>query len=194
MMTKSISILTPTRGRPAGALRLFETAHETAENPDQLECLFYVDEDDPELSGYVDVPGVHVGEPISVSKSWNVIANLCHGGLLMMGNDDLIFKSRGWDEVLHHEVAKFPDGIFCMFFDDGINAGAHCAFSIVSRRWYETLGKFTPARLAAPVVITSAHRDGRARLRRQRLTDPPVVSPCVDQRARDRAVSQRPLN
>jgi len=46
--------------------------------------------------------------------------------------------------VIDMETTRFPDEVYCMWFNDGINGPNLCAFPIVSRTWYETLGYFTP--------------------------------------------------
>lgn len=119
--------------------------------PEDIEMYFYVDEDDPELKLYADwhlvAPNqvhIHVGPAISVSKSWNSIADLCNGDILIMGNDDIVYRTQNWDNILIKRLSLYPDQIYCAWFDDGIDARNHCAFPIVSRKWYETLGYFTP--------------------------------------------------
>jgi glycosyl transferase/beta-hydroxylase protein BlmF len=156
-MINVVSLLCPTRGRPAFAERLMESVARTAAQPKRVELLFYVDGDDPERAGYEAFAArltqgpialgrctVFVGEPMSVSRSWNVLARQSVGDLLVMANDDQVYVDAGWDARLDAEVDAYPDGIFCMWFNDGINGGCHCAFPIVSRVWCETLGYFTP--------------------------------------------------
>jgi hypothetical protein len=140
------SILCPTRGRVEGAVRLRDSALSTADDPSSVEVLFYVDDDDELVAQYKDALGaaLTVGPPMSVSKSWNVIAEKCSGDILMMGNDDLVYRTQGWDTRVAEEAAKFPDQIYCMWTQDGINGKRHCAFPIVSRVWYETVGYFSP--------------------------------------------------
>lgn len=156
-MTNVISLLCPTRGRPAFAERLLESVARTAAQPGRVELLFYVDSDDPERAAYEAFAArltqgplalgrctVFVGEPMSVSRSWNILARQCVGDLFVMANDDQVYVDAGWDTRLDREASAYPDGIFCMWFNDGINGVRHCAFPIVSRTWYETLGYFTP--------------------------------------------------
>lgn len=159
---KKISILCPTRQRAERAYKYMNSVFNTAAHPDRIEILFYVDNDDPELEkykGYFGYPNVShffpgdeepynvkliVGEPISVSKSWNILAERCTGDILLMGNDDLLHETIGWDDVLEETSNEYKDDIYCIFFNDGINAGRHCAFPSISRKWYETLGYFSP--------------------------------------------------
>jgi glycosyl transferase/beta-hydroxylase protein BlmF len=155
---KTISLLCPTRGRPDSVARFICSVMETATFPERVEILLYIDLDDgsieqyrellnsdtyPELSRLLRCEALW-GEPIGISKSWNVLAAKCKGDLLCLSNDDQVYADKGWDVVIDMETRKFPDKIYCMWFNDGINGPNLCAFPIVSRTWYETLGYFTP--------------------------------------------------
>ncbi len=147
----TISILTPTRGRCARAQKFAHSVIKTAMKLDKVELLFYVDLDDPELQLYLQWKskcekqiGIMTGPAISVSKSWNSLAERCTGDILIMGNDDLVYRTYGWDRYLYYKLNKYPDQIYCAWFQDGINGDKHCAFPIVSRKWYEITGQFTP--------------------------------------------------
>jgi len=151
-----ISILMPTRERAALAECMIDSAFETADDKSKLEIHLYVDSDDSKQIAYLKFAEksnvyVTVGSPCLVSKAWNTLAAKCKGTILMMGNDDLMYTSKGWDTRLREEVAKYPDQIYCIGFDDGFTKDKRrpdgtriCAFPIVSRRWYETLGYFVP--------------------------------------------------
>jgi len=142
-----ISILCPTRGRPVMAQRFADSVQATAAYPANVELLFYVDSDDPKLAEYKhNITGatVVVGPPVPVGVAWNVLAKQCCGEMLMMGNDDLVAVTPGWDKILVAEVKKYSDGIYVAWFNDGIHGPKHCAFPIVSHRWYDLLGYFVP--------------------------------------------------
>jgi len=126
-----VSILTPTRDRPEMARAMMESA-----GPGH-EFLFYVDEDDPAI---YDVPIVR-GPRVRLGVVWNHLARKASGDYLMMGNDDLIFRSENWAERLQEVLPPDKAGVAC--FDDGINGGKHFAFPIITRRWYELVGQFT---------------------------------------------------
>lgn len=153
-----ISILTPTRNRPNNCERFIKSIYNTCANRNSVELLFYVDDDDPALDTYLSLDK-HCqteysdfyriqfikGEPKSVSISWNDLASKCFGDVLIMGNDDLVYATDGWDYLLEQELKKFDkDNVYVAWMEDGINGEAHCAFPIVSREWYECLGRFTP--------------------------------------------------
>ena len=152
-----IAILTPSRGRPKGFLQLVQSTLETCSGYHQIEHYCYLDWDDASvveynalLSNYPQYSEqvmLTVNEPQSVSKSWNVLANeaLKNGAnIIIVGNDDLIYRTENWDLRLVEEFSKFKDNIVCMWFEDGINSDQHCAFPIVSEDWIRTVGYLTP--------------------------------------------------
>lgn len=163
----AFSLLCPSRGRVQNARSLIESVHRTAARPERVELLFYVDADDPSLAGYQRLfaeaerrfsrlkrCALIVGEPMTVSRAWNVLARAAEGDVLKLVNDDVVFVDYGWDERAASELALFPDGIVCMFFDAGQyrSGGDFLAgqdryggdFPMVPRRWFEALGYFTP--------------------------------------------------
>ncbi len=136
-----ISILTPTRGRPDSYARFIDSVLNTAD--DEIELLGYVDDDDNTAMQYP--ADIIVGErQASVGVSWNILAGMSTGDILIMGNDDLIYRTEHWDSILYEHIDLYEDAIYCMYFNDGINGKKHCAFPIISRTWYETLGYFSP--------------------------------------------------
>ena len=156
-MSKVISILTPTRQRPNRLSEFVMSVYQHTEEKDRVEMLMYVDRDDPTKDQYMDFllhcksefPDflrVHMifDEPKSVSKSWNDLYARSVGDIIIMGNDDLLYRTPSWDRMVELESNIFNDDIYCMWMDDRINRESHCAFPIVSRKWCETLGYFTP--------------------------------------------------
>ncbi len=155
----TISILTPTRNRPNNCQRFIKSIYNTAKNRGNIELFFYVDNDDPSLEAYKSL-AKHCYEeyneffkcdftfdkPISVSKSWNIIAEKSTGYHLIMGNDDLIYRTPDWDTKLIQNLAiKYKEHTYWVsWFNDGINGARHCAFPIMSRDWYDELGYFAP--------------------------------------------------
>lgn len=151
------SMLCPTRSRVKRVQLFVKSVHRTCADPATVEILFYVDDDDPQLDQYLvavekmkenyrDFKALElvVGPPISVSKSWNVLAEKCGGNLLMMANDDQMYVDYGWDYHLDQRYRESTDDVFAMFFEDGQYPPDGGDFPIVSRKWYETLGYFTP--------------------------------------------------
>lgn len=151
-----ISILTPSHGRPSLVRRMIESVKQTVSNQDErsIEMLFYVDDDDPRLNDYNNVMSSYspsfarmiIAPRKRCGAMWNDLARLCHGDLLFLGNDDLVFKTKDWDKDFVRWGDAFPDKIYLLYTNDGINANKHAAFPCISRRWYDTLGHFVPER------------------------------------------------
>ena len=151
---KAISILTPTRNRPNNCDRFIKSLYETTQYTGTLELLFYVDNDYPAKDIYKEIEErwqnnfwrveFVIGEPMSVSKSWNIIAEKSLGDIMIMGNDDLVYKTVRWDAKLLGQLMELNDPYYLTWFNDGINGSKHCAFPVISREWYETLGYFAP--------------------------------------------------
>ena len=156
-MSKIISILTPTRQRVNRLSEFVMSVYQHTEEKNRVEMLMYVDRDDPTKEQYLDFMlhcksefpdflKVHIvfDEPKSVSKSWNDLYARSTGDIIIMGNDDLLYRTPSWDKTVEVESNIFKDDIYCMWMDDRINSENHCAFPIVSKKWCETLGYFTP--------------------------------------------------
>lgn len=139
-----IAVLTPTRGRPENVRRMIASARDSAADPEQIEIWLYFDDDDPSRYGDYGAEVV-VGPRDGVGRAWNQLARKTNAELLMMGNDDLVFHTVGWDRAAEEVLTLYPDGIFCAWFNDGSpKAAERCAFPIVSSIWVDALGYFTP--------------------------------------------------
>lgn len=142
-----ISILFPTRKRPESLRRTIVTARETAKHP--IEICVYVDEDDnfsvPVLQElkvrYVVGPRIR-----QMTQYWNVCASFANGDILGQLNDDVIFRTHGWDEIVENFFAQAGDKLWVVHGDhlgtfDGRNFGPH---PFIHRRWAEIVGYFLP--------------------------------------------------
>ena len=150
-----ISIVTPSRDRAAKAKGYIQSIQDTATHPERVEVLLKVDDDDPQLEAYRQIKNhpwtlkrvhIEIGPSLfgDIGSMWNAVAKLAEGNIFFAGNDDLMHITPGWDVVIDREVAKYPDEIYCLWFNDGINGADHCAFPFVSRKWYETIGFLYP--------------------------------------------------
>jgi hypothetical protein len=152
MDDQMISILIPTRGRREGLLRAIRSARQTASDPRNLEFVCYLDQDDAETYKDFEEPGVIfiIGPRIVLSNMWNKCAEIARSDGLMQGNDDIVFRTNGWDSMVSSEFAKFPDGIVMVHGNDGSGSatnsgkGTFGTHPFVTRRWYDVVGYFTP--------------------------------------------------
>ena len=157
VMSKVISILTPTRNRVSRLNDFILSVYQHTRKKGRVEMLMYVDDDDPSRQQYkeyskhcqtefAEMLNIRFvfGESKSVSASWNDLYAKSVGDILIMGNDDLEYRTSLWDLRIEKESERFEDEIYCMWMDDKIHEDRQCAFPIVSRKWCETLGYFTP--------------------------------------------------
>lgn len=133
-----ISILCPSRGRPDMARRMKESALTTANG--EIEVLFYLNQDDPELKGYDGLRGLVMPE-VTTAYAWNFLTAEANGDMFMLAGDDCIFKTQGWDDRFKEVVPD--DGIYCVAPHDGREDNSFPHFA-VGRKWVETLGYFVP--------------------------------------------------
>ena len=150
-----ISILIPTRGRRRGLERAVRSALQTADDPNCLQFVAYVDQDDA-LTYFnfneefnLEVQFI-IGPRIVLSNCWNKCAVKAVGDIFQQSNDDVRYQTKGWDSLVYEEFEKCPDKILLVHGSDGSSRpsggqGKFGVHSFVSRRWVETLGYFTPA-------------------------------------------------
>jgi hypothetical protein len=160
-----ISILCPSRGRPELAKRLVDTAKDTANNIDNVEFKFYLNDDDPALEKYyklLDSSLYTVGPHQSTCFSWNQLADNAKGDILFLAGDDIQFLTPGWDSEFEKVFNQYDDKI-CMVVPwdcNGKGKGAEhknktipvvignesigAPHFAVHRNWVKALGYFAP--------------------------------------------------
>ncbi len=115
-----ISFCVPSRGRPKLAERLIKTAQETAKQ--DVEFLFYLNQDDPALEEYKDLINEkhwHVGPNQSTCFSWNQMAKLANNEIVMLMGDDVQVQTQDWDEKIKEQFDKYNDKILMVVPSDG---------------------------------------------------------------------------
>jgi glycosyltransferase involved in cell wall biosynthesis len=152
-----ISILCPTRNRPANVERLIQSIYNTAPAP-AFEILFYVDDDDNPYEVQIEhddrVQFVR-GPRLVHSDYWNTLAAVATGDLLMMMGDDVVFKTVGWSGMVEDAFLAVPDHVLLVFGDDlGPARGRFATLPIVHRTWYETVGRFAGPGFSADYADT----------------------------------------
>lgn len=147
----NISILCPSRGRPHLLERMMASALKTAVHPERVKIYVYLNHDDPAQDGYLAV-SCYTGPEVSFSHgpdaptaySWNQLAAQCDGDLLMLMGDDVVFRTRGWDNALEEAAATLPNGVGVLSFEDGRSeVGTAHPHPVMTRKMYEALGYFT---------------------------------------------------
>lgn len=144
-----LSILLPTRGRPAQASRLLTSLLTTASDPGGVEILLYIDADDPQSLG-IGLPGLrvvrHCGPPgVGLGVMTNVLYQASRAPCILLCGDDHVFRSPGWDETVRAEFARFPDDVALVYGDDLFQGEQICTAPFLSRTACELMGGPCPA-------------------------------------------------
>src|SRR5262245_33085950 len=148
-MIERIALLTPTRNRPGNVTRLLESVVATTASPQAVEVVFYVDDDDT-MSAHAftadrwrrDVV-VITGPRIPRSGMWNECAKETTAQILFLCNDDILFRTPGWDAIVRGAFARYPDRLVMVHGSDGFRADI-VTMPFLHRRWVETVGYFAP--------------------------------------------------
>ena len=144
----TLSLILPTRGRVAAAERLLESVAATADRPDEIEVVLYVDADDF-ASHSLTHPAMRIVRLIRPQATMGVMTNECYaaaaGRSIMLINDDVVFKTRGWDSAFAGAFAAFPDEIALVWGNDLFRGGRFPSHPCLSRRFCEIAGGPCPA-------------------------------------------------
>ena len=142
-----ISLLLPTRGRPELLRRFLESVLARSERPDLVEVVVYADADDPSSHGF-QVEGLEVRTIVGPRVSMGDYNTKCfeqsHGEIVVLGNDDVVIQTRGWDRKLREMHAAMQDGVYLAYPNDLFKGRGLSAFPILSRKACETLGRPFP--------------------------------------------------
>ena len=131
---------------------MLRSYQETVTNPGQSELVFRCDNDDLESVKYIAQHNwpILVGPRRDGYKSlpgfFNELTSIATGDLFVCGNDDMLFRTKGWPSLIIEEANKYPDGIFNIGVSTGLNDDKF-PFSIVSRHFVQKLGKINDERL-----------------------------------------------
>jgi hypothetical protein len=148
MNNTSISLLMPTRGRPELVERLFASVAETTAKPERMEIVVYVDEDDIR-SHHLRTDACSITRIIGPRLSMGGYNSAClaraKGDIIILANDDMVLRTRGWDDKVMAMDAKEPDKIYLAYPNDLFKRGDLCTFPVLSRLTCELLVEPYPA-------------------------------------------------
>lgn len=145
--TPSLSLIVPTRGRPEPLRRLLGSVAATARHPDRIEIVLVTDDDSPVGSlafSNLNIKQV-VGPPERTMGELNHAGyEASHGDYVMLLNDDVIVRTRGWDRTVLECFRQFPDPIALVHVNDTLIRDYLCTFPILSRKYCELIGGICP--------------------------------------------------
>lgn len=148
MTGQGISMLLPTRGRTEELARLLASIVETARRPGRIEVVLYVDEDDPASAEFTfaDLALVkHVGPPQSMGEMIGACYRLARRENVFLLNDDVVFRTGGWDDAVFAALEEFDDGVALVYGNDLHQGGRLPTFPILPRVVCDLLGGPAPA-------------------------------------------------
>ncbi len=151
MSETKISIILPTRGRRDVLKKSIESFVEKASNPERLEILFGVDEDDKGVNEYIKdnladylkskniEARANIFKPLGYENLHtyvNTLAGNSTGDWLFFWNDDCLMVTEGWDEVIAGYTGQFK----LLGPNDNHNGHPYAILPIVPRDWFILLG------------------------------------------------------
>ena len=142
----TISLLVPTRQRPAQLERFMRSAVEFAERPDAVEFVVYVDRDDNSYDEFAwpDRTVVAAGDRITLSECWNRCHAAAAGPIFGHMGDDIVFRTPSWDRIVRDVFDACEDRIVFVHGADGIQNDRLGTHGFLHARWVDTLGYFVP--------------------------------------------------
>lgn len=155
--TPTFSLIVPTRQRVQELKRFLDSLVRTARHPEALEVILVVDEDDAgtrafahdrnrsretsmsRLRHVVVVPGLTMG---ALNQAGYAAST---GQFVMLLNDDVVVRTRHWDEIILRQIQRFADATSLIHVNDRLFGETLCTFPLVSRTFCELAGGICPA-------------------------------------------------
>jgi hypothetical protein len=146
--TPLISVLLPTRARPALARRFLDSLCDMADEPARLEAILYTDDDDSSADE-IGHPSLTIRRVIGPRVSMGAANTAClrqaSGDILLLANDDIVVRTRGWDSKVRACDALNADGIYLAWPNDGFASHRISTFPVLTRRTCELLSDPYPS-------------------------------------------------
>lgn len=146
-----ISLCIATRGRPE---LLKETVRATAKNatrPD-TRIVIALDKDDPTSTGAAAAElSEELGDGVIVSivdredslgAKYNRAQRACRADVYVVGCDDTVISTPGWDDIFTQASKEFTDGAFLLYFGENISKASFLPGIAISHRLVELVGFF----------------------------------------------------
>jgi hypothetical protein len=119
----------------------------TAAQPDSLEVILYLDRDDPQ-SHQINHPTLKLIKLVGPRVKMGHMTHACYaassGRILMLANDDLYFRTRGWDLLVRETVERTPDQVCLIWGNDLLHRGRFPTHPILTRTVCELMGGVCP--------------------------------------------------
>jgi len=141
-----ISLLVPTRNRLKEFEAFAESAWETADYPEFIDIIAYIDEDDRSYDSlfHSDEFTFIQGPRIVLSQMWNECQLASSADIFGHMGDDIRFRTNHWDTLLRGAFPK--DNIAFVHGYDGSIQDNTCfgTHGFIHRAWVDAVGYFVP--------------------------------------------------
>lgn len=144
-----ISLIVPTRGRPANIQRFLRSLRATTAHLNRVELVLVIDDDDRSYDG-MSFEGFWITTVVTPSGSTMGDLNragyyACSGDYIMLLNDDVLIETSGWDQTISDIFRAHPDNIVLIHVNDTIFQDKLCTFPFLTRQFCELAGGICPA-------------------------------------------------
>ncbi len=139
-----IAILCPTYRRPKLAKRMWDSVNGAAR---VYFCTDSIDLMDCKLSGIETIDYLYADPHMPTAMKWNMLAEEAmkdpDNKLFMLGADDMVFETPGWDKALLEHYSKLENKVHVYALQDSrdVDGAPHI---IVTREYIERMGYFVP--------------------------------------------------
>jgi hypothetical protein len=142
------SLIVPTRKRTDKLHSLLESLRRNTRDLQKVEVILVVDADDQDSVAFRFPPlalkHVVVDPGLTMGALNRAGAGAAAGQCLMLLNDDVLVRTKGWDRQVFSACRRFGDGVFLVHVNDMLFGEGMCTFPIVSRTFCELAGGICP--------------------------------------------------
>lgn len=154
-MNDFITILCPTRERPAPMAQFMKSIEENTSNKDALELIVYLDEDDTSeysFSGFGFNIKKIVGKRLTMGEYNTRCLEIATGNIIILLNDDVIVKTDSWDQLVRDIHQRYKDGVYLAYGNDLHKGRKISTFPILGRRACEVMAQPFPKVYAGALI------------------------------------------
>lgn len=134
-----ISLLLPSRDRPNQFNRLIDSINKTTKFLKNIELISYHDNDDLTYQNInfnkCKFKNIQI---VSIRNTMGFYNTAClkksSGDIIILINDDLIFRTSNWDTIVTSNHKSFNDEIYLSYGNDLFKGESLCTFPILSRK------------------------------------------------------------
>lgn len=127
---------------------------QTAHDPDAIEFIVYVDDDDNSYDGMGLKNMTFIkGQQLSIAEAWNKCWENASSEFYGLFGDDVVFHDKDWDIAVLERFKDSPDNIgFVYGYDGSPYNDTYGTHGFIHKNWTDTIGYFVPPYFKANYV------------------------------------------